>query len=121
MRKNKLIELLQNIEGNPEVLVWNGYVGDWMALETKLHKKTLSRMSKKRRLYYVNLEQQVNGKEPLVLADLKGDDEEWFMVDEERYLSEDHKNRFDQNKNVIMLNPKTRGVKSFDRLGSISY
>lgn len=115
MRKNKLIELLQEIEGNPEVLVWNGHVGDWMALETKLHKKTLTRMSKKRRLYYVNLEQQVRGKEPLTLEDLKGDDEEWSIDD--TFDTVYH----DQTKKVIMLNPKTRGVKSFDRIGDISY
>ena len=32
MRKNQLIELLQGIKGNPEVMVWNGLVDDYMPL-----------------------------------------------------------------------------------------
>ena len=32
MRKNQLIELLQEIKGNPEVMVWNGLVDDYMSL-----------------------------------------------------------------------------------------
>ena len=32
MRKNQLIELLQEIKGNPEVMVWNGLVDDYMPL-----------------------------------------------------------------------------------------
>ena len=30
MRKDKLIKLLQDIPGNPDVVIWNGLVGDWM-------------------------------------------------------------------------------------------
>jgi len=29
MRKNDLIKLPNQIEGNPEVVLWNGYVGDY--------------------------------------------------------------------------------------------
>ena len=34
MRKNQLIELLQGIKGNPEVMVWNGLVDDYMPLSS---------------------------------------------------------------------------------------
>lgn len=30
MRKNDLIKKLQEIEGNPEVVLWNGMVGDYV-------------------------------------------------------------------------------------------
>ena len=30
MKKNKLIELLQQVEGNPDIYLWNGFVSDWM-------------------------------------------------------------------------------------------
>ncbi|AUR86354.1 hypothetical protein NVP1084O_147 [Vibrio phage 1.084.O._10N.261.49.F5] len=33
MKKNKLIELLNNIEGNPDIYLWNGYVEDWVDLD----------------------------------------------------------------------------------------
>ena len=32
MRKNQLIKLLQEIKGNPEVMVWNGFVDDYMPI-----------------------------------------------------------------------------------------
>ena len=32
VRKNQLIDLLQSIKGNPEVMVWNGLVDDYMPL-----------------------------------------------------------------------------------------
>lgn len=30
MRKNDLIALLRNMEGNPEIMLWNGYTSDFM-------------------------------------------------------------------------------------------
>ena len=32
MRKNDLIELLQSIQGNPEIMFWNDLVGDVVPL-----------------------------------------------------------------------------------------
>ena len=49
MKKNKLIELLLSIEGNPDVVIWNGYVGDWMDIKA-LEKSELVKMT---RDYYV--------------------------------------------------------------------
>jgi len=31
MRKNKLIELLQSIKGNPEIVIWDGRIGDYLS------------------------------------------------------------------------------------------
>ena len=33
MKKNKLIEMLNSIEGNPEIFLWNGYVSDYMDID----------------------------------------------------------------------------------------
>lgn len=46
MRKNDLIELLQSIKGNPEIMFWNGLVGDVVPLTKnifpiELHKNSL--------------------------------------------------------------------------------
>ncbi len=29
MKKSKLLELINSIEGDPDILLWNGYVEDW--------------------------------------------------------------------------------------------
>jgi hypothetical protein len=46
VRKDKLIQLLQAIEGNPEIKLWNGMVGDWMDInklqEGYLYKESLA-------------------------------------------------------------------------------
>jgi hypothetical protein len=33
MKKNKLIEILNAIEGNPEIVLWNGYAEDYMHID----------------------------------------------------------------------------------------
>lgn len=79
MRKNKLIELLNEIDGNPEIVTWNGYVGDWMPFNTSAKEINLHRMSKKRRLYYINLENQSRGLDLIDISQV--DNEEWTMND----------------------------------------
>jgi len=32
VRKNDLIKLLQDIEGNPEIMLWNGFVSDFVPI-----------------------------------------------------------------------------------------
>lgn len=41
MRKNDLIKMLQEIEGNPQIVIWNGYVDDYMDIEKETFKITL--------------------------------------------------------------------------------
>ncbi|MCV8616506.1 hypothetical protein ODU52_09670 [Escherichia coli] len=41
MKKNDLIKMLQEIDGNPEIVIWNGYVDDYMNIEKGLTKITL--------------------------------------------------------------------------------
>lgn len=41
MLKNALIKMLQEIEGNPEIVIWNGYVDDYMNIDKETFKITL--------------------------------------------------------------------------------
>lgn len=41
MKKNKLIEILNKIEGNPDILLYNGFVDDWMDIEVETEPRTL--------------------------------------------------------------------------------
>ena len=45
MRKNDLIKMLKEIKGNPEVVLWNGMVGDWMPVG-KLSESYLTKITK---------------------------------------------------------------------------
>ena len=41
MKKNKLIEILNKIEGNPDILLYNGFVDDWMDIEVEIESHVL--------------------------------------------------------------------------------
>lgn len=41
MKKNTLIKMLQEIEGNPEIVIWNGYVEDYMNIDKEITPITL--------------------------------------------------------------------------------
>lgn len=36
MRKNDLIKMLESIKGNPEIMFWNGIVGDVVPISSKM-------------------------------------------------------------------------------------
>jgi hypothetical protein len=110
MKKNTLIKLLQSIEGNPEVKIYNGYVEDFMNVHPPKVKK-IHKMSNKKRLYFVNLENESRGK-PKVDKLSKTDPWE---------LTKEHFD--DESKTVILLEPKVRGLTSYgsDSAGDLTY
>ena len=93
MKKNKLIELLQAVEGNPEILLWNGYVGDYMDIDKELAERSLVKMTFLRYIETIWMER----------------------------LREDIREKHYSEKRIILINSKTRGEKTFDRWGEMSY
>jgi len=45
MCKNDLIKLLQTIEGNTDIVLWNGFVGDYQDISKELVKGELVKIS----------------------------------------------------------------------------
>lgn len=127
MRKNDLIKKLQAIKGNPDVVLWNGMVGDWMPIG-EITESYLTRCSKN---YYVRA----------VEAEMKIKKKDWNFVlpeEEKTRLEKSHakNNPWEHNewvtqedvdakrqqvKNIIYINAKPRGIKTFDRLGGLEY
>lgn len=115
MKKNELIELLSQMKGNPDVVVWNGFVEDWMPLG-KPEKASLVQQSKKKSLHFHNLRRINKGLEPETDAS-KMAPSEWTFG--ERKL--EGVEIYDKKKNVIMLVMRKRGISTFDRMGDIEY
>ena len=126
MKKSKLIAILQEIEGDPEVKLWNGYVGDWMdigeVLETYLVKQTkeyykeMCRLERCRDLqdWNVELSEDVHK-----LLDSCYTRIQW---EHDSYVTqEDLDNKRYRKKKVLVLQAKTRGINTHDRIGGISY
>lgn len=114
MKKNDLIKMLLGIEGNPDVLMYNGSVCDWQHVALKLvvlkriKKSVHGEIIKKERPYLTN--DQVSSK-------LKKRKENWSL--NEIGLMEDA--RVYESKKAILLSGKRRGIKVFDRAGTIEY
>jgi len=128
MKKSKLIELLNNIKGNPDILFWNSFVGDWMDISPDLVEAMLVKTSLSKWIYYVELEQQVG----LNDFDHKLSEEEIKEItkryrgdvsweDNELVYEEDVKSGDYKSKRVFYMQAKSRGINTHDRLGKISY
>lgn len=128
MRKNDLIKLLQETPGNPEVMLWNGYVQDFMKVgglvDSTLVKMTLD--------YYIEmcrLEECSNRRDWTYqhtaddLAELKKlydkHHTEWEV--NEWVTLEDIETKRYKKKRIVYINAKLRGKTMGDRLGSVSY
>lgn len=127
MRKNDLIKMLSDIEGNPEIVLWNGYVQDYMKVD-RLVESDLVKMTKDYFLETLRLEKcsdlrdwnaQLTPEEVEHGLDCYRRNYEWEV--NEYVTTEDIQRKRYQRKRVVYVNAKTRGKKMCDRLGEVRY
>lgn len=124
MRKNDLIQLLQGMPGNPEVVLWNGFVEDVQPIHkhvvpVKLHKLSFEGYKER-----INIDRQVReAGEPLDDATLCGMYKQHGVGDWEllRYYPPSVGDKWYKTKTVLVLEPKLTGKSTFDRNGRIDY
>lgn len=127
MRKNDLIKLLTELEGNPEVVLWNGMVGDWMPIDSKLIEGELVKRTEQHFLETVRFEKcrdrqdweyQLPEEE---VAQLKKSYRGHDWEDNDFVTDEDLTQKRWKKKRVVYINAKKRGVSTWDRLGTMKY
>ena len=127
MKKTKLIKLLQDIPGNPDILLWNGYVQDWVGIDPAvikgyLVKKTLEYYSES-----VRIEECIDRKDwkHQLSEDTKIELAKYHRTFPWEYNEWVTQDSIDANhykgKRVYFLQNKRRGIKTFDRGGGIEY
>ena len=128
MKKSKLIEMLNRLEGDPEIKLWNGMVGDWMDIDKELVpsdlvKQTCAHWLDMCRLHECRDRQDRDYQLPAEeVARLKKDYNKVNTWELNPYVNlEDVKEGRYSVKTIYLLNAKTKGVKAFDRLGDIDY
>jgi len=128
MKKSKLIEMLNRLEGDPEIKLWNGIVGDWMDIDkelvpSELVKQTLEHWLEMCRIGDCRDRQDRDYQLPAEeVARLKKDYHRINTWELNPFVTlEDVKEKRYKLKNIYILNAKTKGVKAFDRLGDIDY
>lgn len=126
MKKDKLIKMLSEIPGNPDIILWNGMVGDWMDIgnlvEGDLVKTTYShyvqhvQFDERKRLndwtYTLPADE---------LVDLKKSYNSIVWEHNPFVTLDDIKEGHYKSKRVVYINAKTRGISTWDRLGKVSY
>lgn len=126
MRKNELIALLESVKGNPEIMVWNGFVKDFQPLAKTLNSAQLQKLTLKGYKERVNWQMQKEGNNPidddkvneLYKANKIG---EWEYFAYYPPSEDDFRDGSYKSKIVYVLEPKLAGKKYMDRLGSINY
>jgi hypothetical protein len=132
MKKDKLIALLQNIEGNPDIYLWNAMVEDWMDIdpdlvELEMVKQRKEQVAKHIRFQYqrdndtfeLTPEQEINLSKTIEDS-YKKHYSQWELPN--RYVEpQKFKEWYGRSKKVVIINAKTKGKKSFDRFGEVSY
>lgn len=122
MKKNDLIKLLQEQPGNPDVVLWNGYVGDYMGIskefvELVLVKETVeflynwavAQWKQDHKTFDVP-EEVLAGL--LVMAEEKAKKRQWELPNS--YVGDEDMEAWygKKRKKVLMLNPTLRGKTS---------
>lgn len=128
MKKSKLIKLLQEIEGDPEIKLWNGFVGDWVDISPKVEKCDLVRMTQRYWLESIRLEECIDRKDwsyqlPVdEVATLKKKYKDVCKWEINGYVTSDQidKKRYDV-KTTYIIQAKIKGENTFDRIGEMSY
>ena len=127
MRKNDLINILEAIEGNPEIHLWNGYVQDYQPIGN-VHAVDLYKYTKEHYIEMCRLEKCIDKQdwnfqftEDMVEILSKNFDRvcKWEM---NGYVTEDDiKSKRWKRKKVYLISPKLRGERSMDRIGVVEY
>ena len=124
MKKSKLLALLNGIDGDPDILLWNGFVNDWQDIDTKPVFDTLSkptfnhikRMVEIERALKLNVHTYKLAEDDI--AELKSKYGSTYNWEINEYANTNQYKR----KKVVFLNAKLRNTTIIDRVnGSIGY
>lgn len=112
MKKNDLIKMLQNIEGNPDIIFYNGFVDDWQHIDEP-EEVELCRYSLEQQLKYINLERIRFNHQPVTKDHIT------YVADWE--ILGHYNSKAEDRKTSIILKSIRRGKTYEDRVGSIRY
>jgi hypothetical protein len=127
MKKSKLIELLSKLEGDPDILLWNGYAGDYQDIAKSIVEQPLVRMKFESYVKYIQHEQRCDRNDPTyVISDLEipelkksyAKDVGWEL---NHFASQDMLDKNYKSKAVYLMQPKLRGKQDYQRGGSLEY
>jgi hypothetical protein len=128
MRKSELIKLLSEIKGNPEVVLWNGFVSDYQHVSPNFIEAGLVKQTFEGYLENCRLEKCVEHRnfdfqfEPADVDELKEQYKNVVDWTDNGFVSEeDIKQKRYKKKRVVYIQAELRGVSTFDWSGTVYY
>ena len=118
--------MLQQINGNPEIKLWNGFVGDWQDIDNKFVELDVFNRSFKSYVNMARMSGFAYRKEARELSDedVKNLRKGWNRKNYEvnRFVTKEDVSSGDYKKKTFtIIQAKIKGVSTFDRLGDINY
>ena len=125
MRKTELIAELNKIKGNPEILLWNGYVGDCQhvdkLVESCLVKSTLDNYIERSLLMRRRDEKRNVELTEAEIKELKKQYKQ-FEYEQNSFVTQaDIANNYYKQKRVVYIAAKLRGATSLHRSCGLEY
>ena len=129
MRKNKLIEILNAIEGNPEIMLWNGFAGDYTDINKELVSGSLVKMTFDYYLQSCKMEHIRDNSEKDWDFEFSEEETErlrkyykTFQWEENEFVSiEDIEKKRYTEKRIFYIETKPRNKTTWDRAGKMTY
>jgi hypothetical protein len=124
MKKSELIKKLESIEGDPDILFWNGFVGDYQHLGETLTEVTLYKEDKEYLRSIVNLERSGDGIEEVIDEDSLNkllSSRDWELPNQFFSLERLEKVYGENKKVCYVLEACSRGKSFLDRIGESRY
>lgn len=128
MKKSKLQKLLDTIPNDPDILLWNGFVGDWQDIshkisESVLVKQTLEEYIDRNRFQRARDRNDIDYK--LTQEEISGltkSYKKYIKWEDNEFVTEDDVSKgYYKTKPVYYLQPKLMDKTGFDRLGKLTY
>ena len=123
MRKNDLIKKLQAMEGNPEIMLWNGLVGDFVPIG-HIGDADLVKQTKDNYMKIAMWRNQRDGVQPDTeyLKELEQTYQRVCKYELNRFVTQEHvKAGYYKKKRIMYIDAKLTGKRSMDRRGVIEY
>lgn len=123
MRKNDLIKKLQAMSGNPEIMLWNGLVGDFVPIGN-IGDADLVKQTKDNYMKIATWREQRDGVQPDTdrLKELEQNYQKVCRYELNRFVTqEDIKSGHYKQKRIMYIDAKLTGKRSMDRQGVIDY
>jgi hypothetical protein len=127
VKKSKLIKLLSKLDGDPDVLLWNGYVGDYQNISLDIVEQQLVRMTFDAYVKTIECEERVKRKDlsyiitESELPELRKSYTKHVDWEMNQFALQDTLNKNYKSKTVYIMQPNSRGKREWGRCESLEY